>query len=616
MSAALAIAVREIRERRFLLATAFVVGLLPVAASLWPAVAEQRNDELVAVLVGLAFPTAAALAVGASVVGRDLAEGRLGFYLARPISALSLWAGKFLGGYTLVALTFVLVVLPFNVATGTLRGWLDDKHAPSPLVLGPLALLLVMASAHVAASLYRSRSAWIALDLVLFVLAFAAIRQLMLRMAEAGAGEAIPAGAPYFLLGGALVPLAASAVQLAVGRADPARGRRALSGTFWSLAGLLLGLLFGLSSWVLATTPAETGGAPYGCDVAPRGGGLVFRGSNPGRAGYEPLFVMDGSTGAYARFSAERASRPVFTRDGRRAFWIARPPELFAIDRRPSLVVAHFDGGPPRLEELPLAGGEALYLLALDPEGRRALVYGRGFVAVVDALSGATTARLEATLVDAGEFLPDGRVRLLGRPGGLSAIVVRDWNPRSGDGVERARVPATARSVTLGLRGDQALLSPDGRELLLLDIAQGKQTTVTRGESRNSLLFGAARIGLADGGIAVGVGNGLWIVSPAGSVRKLIDLDPKDLIFGLAQPAADELAIGVLSPPRTRFVEIDSGRVRRDEKGLRPAGARQERLGDFPEPGSLGSRLFVTQDHALVELLPAGQRRVIVPAMQ
>jgi hypothetical protein len=219
--------------------------------------------------------------------------------------------------------------------------------------------------------------------------------------------------------------------------------------------------------------------------------------------------------------------------------------------------------------------------------------------------------------VGAGAFLPAGGIRLLANRAG---IVVLDWNPRDGSTFERMRVAAAgAQAGLFGVRDDLALVSPDGRDLVLLDLAAGRQTTLARApQHRRTHAFGAQAIGLAQGGLAIGLGNRLWVVSPAGEVAGHVELDAGVGILGLSQVAPDELAIGVLSPAnpaRTLFLEIPSGVVRREANGIRPAAAWFRRLNDAAQPGSLGSRLFVTEDDALVELLADEQRRVIVPAV-
>ena len=80
MKGALLVAWREIAERRSVLAAALVAGLLAFASPLLPGVMTGRAAEArdaMALSVALGFGLLVALMVGASVVGRDLADGRL-----------------------------------------------------------------------------------------------------------------------------------------------------------------------------------------------------------------------------------------------------------------------------------------------------------------------------------------------------------------------------------------------------------------------------------------------------------------------------------------------------------------------------------------------------------
>jgi hypothetical protein len=617
MSAVLSIAAREVRERRFLLVAALLVGMLPVVTTLWPSLVPAADGELVTLFLGLAFPPAVALAVGASVIGRDLAEGRLGFYFARPISGFTLWSGKVLGGSALVVLTLALVVVPIT--------WLDDgwNHwLQFPLVMGVLYLGLATVTAHVVTSLYRSRGAWLALDVALFAFVTLAFRRLLLGLIAAGGGDSIVETVlPCALVGAAGAGLLASAVQVIVGRADAKRGGSLLARTYWLGMLGLLSAFVAWSSWVLGTTPEETGGARYAVALAPRGGGLFLPAAHAGRAGFRPLFVMDAANGSWQP-APERAYSPVFTSDGRGAFWIASPADI-ALDRRASVVVARFGAGRPRIESTPADGidvppGDVVPgALDVDAEGRRLLVAAKGFVAVVDTVSGATTARLAIADASDAQLLADGLVRVLSlgtASGAPDAVLVTDWNPRTGARAERARFAVTGQPVLLGLRGDEALISSDGRELLLVDVARKTRLTIARSEGRSRApLWSSRATGLAGGGTAVGTEGGVWVVPKDAPARRLLELAAPDRAWSLVQPTPQELAIGILGhATRTVFVDLASGAVTRTESGLVPVVDSVRRWRTPVEPGSLCSRLYVSDADDLVELTPDGRRRVIV----
>jgi hypothetical protein len=120
MSGLWAVLVREIRERRAIPLAALALGILPVIAGSIPALTRIGGTDVredLAVVLGFAFPVAVALGLGVSVIGRDLAEGRLGFYFSRPISGFALWAGKMGATLILIGASALLVVLPAHLLT-------------------------------------------------------------------------------------------------------------------------------------------------------------------------------------------------------------------------------------------------------------------------------------------------------------------------------------------------------------------------------------------------------------------------------------------------------------------------------------------------------------------
>ncbi len=97
---------REIRERRFTFLAALAAGLFAFPLA-WAA---QKTSGFAfrECLSALAYPLAAflgfglAAGLGATILGRDLSENRLGFFLSKPVSSLGLWAGKMGAAYALV----------------------------------------------------------------------------------------------------------------------------------------------------------------------------------------------------------------------------------------------------------------------------------------------------------------------------------------------------------------------------------------------------------------------------------------------------------------------------------------------------------------------------------
>ena len=79
-----------------------------------------------------------AMALGGSVIARDLGERRLGFYFARPISGGAIWAGKLAAAAVLAVGAGVLVLLPASLFSG-----LPDPTGYWGSTLGPIAFARV-----------------------------------------------------------------------------------------------------------------------------------------------------------------------------------------------------------------------------------------------------------------------------------------------------------------------------------------------------------------------------------------------------------------------------------------------------------------------------------------
>jgi hypothetical protein len=623
VSAVLGIARQEVSTRRFLLAAAAALSLLAwiLRAVLPPGWSRELGQSLALVLF-LAFPIAAAIAVGSSLVGRDLAEGRLSFYFSRPLSAGALWAGKFLGGAILVAGAFLCCYLPLalsgdGIGRGAVGIWL-------------LALVGLMGFAHTISSMYRSGSRLFALDLSLGAVVLTVIVVQVRHLAFAGAGHVLltTAALPFDLAVAAAVLLAAAAAQLAYGRADARRGHVALSATVWTLALVAVAAFALWSRWVLGVTPAEVSGVRYPLLVAPSGSALLFKGApERGRAGFSPVFLMDGESGSYVRLAPERVTLPAFTADGSAAVWVAPavswwwyvapdPAHPFpgAEARRAALAVARLGLGTPVVEERALEPPDAELALALDGDGQRVLLSGRAGVSLVDVASGRPVAEAPLSNIWAADFLPGGTVRFYQTPrdGSEPAFVVLDWTPKDGKRVERARVPVDPRVFLLARRGDLVVVSNGMRGKAIIDTTSG---AVRRLDSAAADFPGAALV-LSSGLVALSLGEEVRVVTRGGETVARLALEPGSLAYALREPTPGELAVGLWTfssdRRRTVFVDAATGAVRRVEQGLLPAGVRYGVMNTQPEPGSFASRLFEDIGGDLVTLEPDGRKRRIV----
>ncbi len=116
----LALAQRQLLENRPILALALICGLatlaLPFVIGTSTTTANQRefleNIRAGAQVLGMVVSYGVAFYLGISLFGRELSEKRMGFFFSRPISTNTLWIGKLLGAWLLIAGSLLLVWLP------------------------------------------------------------------------------------------------------------------------------------------------------------------------------------------------------------------------------------------------------------------------------------------------------------------------------------------------------------------------------------------------------------------------------------------------------------------------------------------------------------------------
>ena len=539
-----------------------------------------------------------AILLGGSVIARDLAERRLGFYFSRPLAGWEIWAGKLAAAAALTLGSALLVLLPTALLSG-LPGMdsIDLPVAVAPwffLALGGCLLQLILLS-HAGGIVLRARSAWVALDIagagVFALLGWEAVHRLLFT------GALIPAqwvsqALSLLMLAGLL---AAGAVQVTAGRTDPRRGHRLLSLTLWGV--LLVSVLAaqGYARWVSAVAPEDL---DLVSQVKASPGSWIGVCGWDSRRRFEPCFLVDVPTGRFVRARSVQVPGAIglavrFSPDGRWAVWL-EPEE------------GGGKGGPLRLNRLDLQRPDASPLqgniwyprlpasLALSPDGSLVAAIEGGRIAVDEV---ATGNRLAAVPVPGSgepvrlEFAGPGRLRILrhelGRDSGNPVVGHSLWQIWEMD-------VATRRLLRTGGFEDHlesAKWSPDGSRILVLEPRE-RATALRDGWTGRPLAAlpweGAAPSDggfLSDGRIAVNVsregGTEVRIFSPDLSTELRRYRVPGEGSLWLAghQPAPDLLVLE--KEPRdgrrgrrSLLLDLATGSTRDLGGDLRPQGGR------------------------------------------
>ena len=327
MRGLVAVAVREITDRRSVLVAAAVAALVPLLVPLLPNLSglsapDVRGTAAWVIALGLSWFLAASF--GFSMVATDLSEGRFGFFFSRPVGALPIWVGKVVGNYLVVLMTELVVIVPVLMLpmTRSLLLALVDRNSMWD-VLGltvgvPFVLVLV---ANAVGVMWRARSVWSVVDLAA-ALFLAGLVWLALSPLYDLAPDAFSAGAAF--VGASLVIslFVAGAVQTTAGRTDIQRGHRALSTALWSGMAVATLVVGGFSIWLFSASPDDL--VAFDVTPAPSSDWIAVTGSVRWRFDYRPSFLINTATGQAQQ--VEVATRwysegVVFSGDGSRVVW-------------------------------------------------------------------------------------------------------------------------------------------------------------------------------------------------------------------------------------------------------------------------------------------------------
>lgn len=431
---------REVAEHRSIPLFCLALGLLPLLLTQLPIASQdpEGTAQMTSLFFASLFLGLGALAIGSSVLCRDWAEDRIGFYLARPFRPWELWSAKLgavvavlVGGTFLVLLpTLLLGALPWEAlaadlevsrSAGRLRSsslwsasgsWFDlgpgygwgrsFRDLPSPWYLWqltlPLGVLALVGIGHVLGVLWRLRGWWTAVDLGLGVVVVALLGSAWTRSADHGGFSLAIHGSLAFLLAALAFLALVGWVQIRFG------GRLAMRAhaVFTLTAALLLGgsaLAFELvSRQIPGIEPGDMRELQH--YRADESGTWLFLGGQAPPSRTEVAFAVHRATGDWLRLGApdHLVETPVASADGTRLAWLAREPgtgmevRLHAVDLRGSLHAVGAEQEPRKLETEPTLFGQGLggqwipsrfRNLALDAAGERLALASREAVVLL-----------------------------------------------------------------------------------------------------------------------------------------------------------------------------------------------------------------------------------------
>jgi hypothetical protein len=622
---------REIAERRNVFAAAAVCSVL---VFITPGGPELRL--YAAASVAVLFAAALSLMLGISTIGRELSEGRLGFYFTRPIGSGAIWGGKLAGIWVQAVLSAVIILIPVGVVDFS-AWWRETRSGGlvgNAAIAFAIAVLVFLAVGNAASLAFRARSSWAVGDLVCL-----ALWVLTLWFA---ARPLLAAGAPVLALRLALATLAACSVallaaggaQVAVGRVDAARGDRARFAVLWVLLFVLAGLAFVSSRWLLA--PALEDLREIGIEAAaPRGSWIAIKGYARGRVDLRASLFYDVASGRSVRGRAGREGAIAFSGDGTAAAWTERS---HLHERSPNDIgIGRFAGPDARRLRAPMTTTASN--IAMSPSGSRLAVIEENAVSVFDVPSGrllasATTdpARHYLRMV----FLTEQTLRIYRMdslpptaaaeevPGpGLASIGIVDFQIDAKKMKETATIENLHRTFSIAFNdpGERLIVWERGGQVSLFDASTGLRLAAlgpagwVDAGSRGAFLSDGRPIVAESAG-----GNGrVHLFSKEGREERVFDLGRAGVVQLGGEPAPGQIALTIGAAKESGasdalLLDLDSGAVRKLGAHLFPIAAHMRWRLPQPEPGSEVTRLFARADGSIVRLDPqTGELKAILP---
>lgn len=464
---------RELVEWRLVLLGGLVVGWMPWLTTWMPMFSHHPAKELregVAMFTAGLFLLGFLLVLGSSIVGRDLVEGRLRFFFARPVSAGTLWGAKLTAALLLLLGTVVLLFLPSaDLLMDPLRDGFADENRPAlPLMTATLdyyfafswqdlprplsfpwrllsvmwALLLALAATHCFASILRLRSSWLILDLLfLGLLTALALLTYEHLLREQTLGPLVWLERAFLGLG-PFAFLGAGWHQLSRGRGDPSRSHRSLSIALWPLLLILFLGANGWAHWVTGDTLEDLEKSTF-VETAPAGPWMVAGGVTRGRAGKTTAFLLNTETERSVRLGGLDvvAWQLAFSGDGERIVW-ARCEDFQTTACELWTLHLGSEGEEPQPTGIPLEHDHAN--LSLNREGTLLALFQLQQVTIYELPSGRLVNAFRIEDVKASLHLENGNLRLYVLRETVDEdfhIAVLEYDPESGTLEQTGKLP-------------------------------------------------------------------------------------------------------------------------------------------------------------------------------
>ena len=321
MRNALAIAAREFEEKRFVAYAAVAFGILPFVLGVIPGISGKSPHDTIALsslIFATGFAVALAVMTGASVIGRDLSDGRMSFYFSRPVASASIWFGKLTAGILLVVGCFGVIIAPAWLVTQQFWRSFWTLTLAESTRYGLMIALALFLIGHVISTFARSRSPWIAADFAAAVICGMAIRLLVKPLAAGLAFVLIRNLSIYLIIAIVVAIVGGGLWQLERGRTDRRRNHLALSQFLWATMAVALLIAAGYVTWVVSVKPGDL-------SIEPRATGstsgpfAVITGKAKGRSDYHAAFLLNAEDGSAISIDPRAEWGVRYTRDGRSA---------------------------------------------------------------------------------------------------------------------------------------------------------------------------------------------------------------------------------------------------------------------------------------------------------